>query len=175
MKKIICLLLLLSCTNNVEKFSDLIKVNYASIGKNYGKTYKIYNLTRETFKFKDYTMFVYIDKNSFKKIDTVKVYKNKKVLYNNNLLEKIDVKKVTISNKTDYVYKFYLANIGNVSTDNFAGEIFYINKNGIVARYGLISNYISLYEPNLYIDLHQKILHREIAFKRHKEELEGLP
>ena len=170
------IVILFSCEKKHEELNSNIKVNYVSIGKKYGQLSKPpFNIIEKIIKNKEYTMRVYIDTISFKRVDTLKIYNNGKIIFNNIDVEKVDAKSIQNKNKVIYVKKIYVPHIGNISVDDYNGEIIYLTNDGILARYGTASNYISLYKPNIYSDLHNKILYRKLDFKRHHMELEGLP
>ncbi|WP_395054858.1 hypothetical protein [Flavobacterium sp.] len=171
----ILLLIFISCNKEEEKLTNSIEVNYVSTGHKYGKLYKYFNLTETIIKNDEYTMLVYLDTISFKRIDTLKLYKDGKIIFNNVEVKNVDSKNIKNKNKVINVQKIYIPHIGDVSADNFSGEIIYLNFDGIIARYGITSNYISLYEPNIYSDIHNKILYQKIDFKRNKNELDGKP
>lgn len=178
MKKIVLLLavILFSCKQKQEESISNINVNYVSTSKRYGQLCKPpFYIIEKTFKNNELTMMVYKDTVSYKRVDTLKIYKNGKIIFNNLEVEKVDTKKVENKNKVISVQKIYIPHKDEISVDDFSGEIIYLTNDGILARYGVASNYISLYKPNLYADLHNKILYRKIDFKRHHEELEGKP
>ena len=176
MKKILFLILLItfSCKKQEEKLVNIVKVDYVSIGTKYGKLYKFFDVQETTIKNDDFTIFVYKDSTNFKRTDTLKLYKTGKVIFNDIIAEDIQTKKIDY-NKIIFLHKVYIPRNEGISVDNFSGEIIYLTDDGIIARYGTASNYISLYKPNIYSELHNKILQCKLDFKRHPKELPGLP
>lgn len=151
-------------------------MNYVFSGKKHGQLSKpTFNIVETTIKNDEYTMWVYNDSVNFRSIDTLIQYKGGKIVFNGIEVEKVDTKSIKNKNKRITVTKIYVPKIRNISVDNYAGKIIYLSNNGIIARYGIISNYISLYKPDEYKELKDKILNRKMNFKRNKNELEGLP
>jgi hypothetical protein len=178
MKKIILfiVILLFSCKKNQEKSISSIEINYVSIGSKYGQLCKPpFNITEKIIKNNELAIMIYEDTLSYKRVDTLKLYKKGKIIFNNVEVKIIDSKSITKNDKVINIKKIYIPHVGEMSVDNFSGEIIYFTNDGILARYGTASNYISLYRPNIYSDIHNKILFRKLNFKRHPEELIELP
>ena len=178
--KYICiffLLFFLFCKKRHEKIiNNIIKVDYVSTGKNYGKLSKpSFYVVEKIMKTKDCVMMIYIDTVSFKRIDTLKVYSNGKIIFNNIDAVKIDEKRVLSKSKLICVKKIYVPYSDRISADSFGGQIVFLTDDGILARYGTNSYNISLYKSNLYDELHKKILYQNSFFKRHLNESKGLP
>mgnify|MGYP003612894068 CR=1 FL=1 len=178
MKKVILLfvIILFSCEKKQEKLINDITVNIVSTGEKYGRISRHpFTIIETIIKNDDCTMLVYKDTTAFKRVDTLKLYKDGKIIFNNVEVEKVDIKSIADKNATIVVQKIYIPHVGAIGVDDFAGQIVYLANNQIVARYGTISNNISLYNPELYFVLHNDILYGKIDFKRHARESEALP
>ena len=178
MKKVTLLFVAIffSCESKQEIVTNDIMVHIVSTGKKYGRIIRHpFKIIETIFKNDDCTMLIYKDTIAFKRVDTLKLYKNNKTTFNNVEVEKVGVKSVKSKNAKIIVQKLYVPHIGNIGVDDFGGEIIYLADNQIIARYGTISNNISLYNPELYFMLHNDILYRKIDFKRHARESQALP
>ena len=170
------ILLFVSCQNKVVKTVTKIKIDKVSIGDNYDKVLKKFNIIKETISFTDSTVFIYntIIINGLK--NTLTIIKRGIVTLRNKRLEKIDEKIILTNGIKMKIKKFHLPNNSTVSADNYGGQIFYIDyKNGIVAQYSLISNSLYCYESNIFSQIQTNILNKTNNFKRYKDELNDKP
>ncbi|WP_298395205.1 hypothetical protein [Flavobacterium sp.] len=178
MKKIIIFIcfLQLSCISQQEKRVSKIKVNFVSLSiKTKGHIYEILEANKTVVKSNEQTILIYHFFKGANKNDTLKLYKNGVIEYKNITLKKVDEKKIMNKGKLIKVHKLYISNIGDMSVDNFSGQIIYLANDDIIAIFGVVGNYASLYNPEMFSEIHNKILYNKIDFKRDSNELDGRP
>ena len=172
MKKIIVLItfIIVSCNRQEEKIISSVNVDYVNIEKNYGKLFKKFKVTETIIRNNDYLMFIYKDTSNFKRVDTLKFFKNGHITFNNTICE--DIGKVNVSKgENASLHKIYIPRNSVISADDISGEILYFSSFGIIARNGIAANYISFYKPNINSKVHIKILNHTLNFKKHPKEL----
>lgn len=178
MKKIIVFICFVhfSCLSNQEKSVNKIKVNFVSLSiKTKGHIYELLEANKTVLKSNEQTILIYHFFKGVNKNDTLKLFKNGEIEYKNVSLKKVDEKKIMNKGKLIKVQKLYISHIGDISVDNFSGQIIYLANDDIIAIFGIVGNYASLYNPEMYSEIHNKILYQKLDFKRHPQELDGRP
>ena len=103
------IVILFSCEKKQEKLISEIKVHLVTTGKTYGRLSRPpFIITEIVIKNNKYLTQIYVDTIAFKTTDTLKIYNNGKIFFNNVEGEKIDAKNIKINKKYVAVQKIYI-------------------------------------------------------------------